>query len=184
MDYESYNLNGYQIEIYDNIFTLSERVNFYNIISNSNFRLGWEDTNEIEYGNYKYFFSQYNSEDIERLGFYQALGRCDEIYTKLNAYTPTKCIVNLSIPINTYFNHSHIEDKVLLYYANIRWKEEWGGETLFYDDSLKNILFASPYVPGRIIVFDGSMPHTLRPQLGSAPHFRFTFTTFFTKDAI
>ena len=182
MDYKSYNFDGYEIEVYDNLFTLSERVKFYNFVSNSNFKFGWEDTNEIEYGNYKYFYSSYSSDDLDNFGFFESLGRHDDLYNKLNVYSPKKCIVNLSIPVNTYFNHSHVEDKVLLYYANIRWKEEWGGETLFYNDSLKDILFASPYVPGRVIVFDGKIPHTLRPQSGSAPHFRFTFTTFFEKD--
>jgi hypothetical protein len=181
MKHRSYNVDGYAIDVYDDLFTLAERTQFYNYISNSSFKFGWEDTSEIEYGNYRYFYSSYNNKDRENLGIFDSLSRYDDLNYTLHQYNITKSIVNLSIPVNTYFNHSHVEDKVLLYYANLRWKEEWGGETLFYDDSLNDILFASPFTPGRVILFDGQIPHTLRPQAGSAPHFRFTFTTFLTK---
>ena len=180
MDYNVYNFDGYNIEVYDNLFTLAERNNFYNFVVNSKYSLGdWKDSNELEYANNAYFHSLYNSEDLENFGFFKSLGRYDALYNYLQNFVAKKSVVNLSIPSNTYFNHVHNNRKVLLYYVNLRWKEEWAGETLFYDDSLKNILFASPYTPGRVILFDGAIPHTLRSQSGSAPHFRFTFTTFF-----
>jgi hypothetical protein len=69
----------------------------------------------------------------------------------------------------------------VLYYVNLEWQDGWHGETLFYDESLKNIVFASPYIPGRIVVFDGSIPHTIRPQSYIASHYRFTFALIYNK---
>lgn len=46
----------------------------------------------------------------------------------------------------------------LLYYANPVWREEWGGETLFYDGRGEPIVAVAPR-PGRLVVFRGEMLH-------------------------
>ena len=42
-----------------------------------------------------------------------------------------------------------------------------------------NIIFTSPYIPGRIILFDGNIPHAIRPQSTNGPKFRISITLFF-----
>jgi Rps23 Pro-64 3,4-dihydroxylase Tpa1-like proline 4-hydroxylase len=80
-----------------------------------------------------------------------------------------------------YYAHTHGEDKVLLYYINMEWKEGWHGETQFYSDDLKEVKYTSPYTPGRLILFDGKIPHTMRPQSIIAPKFRFSLSMFLKK---
>ena len=46
-------------------------------------------------------------------------------------------------------------------------------------NNLKEIAYTSSYIPGRIILFDGSIPHAIRPQSVKAPKFRFTLSLFF-----
>jgi len=65
--------------------------------------------------------------------------------------------------------------------VNVDWREEWAGETIFYDES-NEIIFCSPYKPGRMIVFDGTIPHTIRPQSIISPNYRFSLTIRFTKE--
>ena len=48
-------------------------------------------------------------------------------------------------------------------------------------DNINNIAYTTPYIPGRFILFDGSIPHTIRPQSSKAPKFRFTISIFFEK---
>ena len=68
----------------------------------------------------------------------------------------------------------------VLYYINLDWRDGWHGETLFYNpNNLKEIIYTSLYIPGRIILFDGSIPHAIRPQSIKAPKFRFTLSLFF-----
>ena len=43
----------------------------------------------------------------------------------------------------------------------------------------KDIIYTSPYTPGRIIVFDATIPHAIRPQSVIGPKFRFTLASFF-----
>ena len=179
--HKKYSFEGYNIDVLDNVFTLDSRTNFYKTIRDSKFKIGWEDTSEIEYQNYKYLHSEYDSQDLDRLGFADRLLDIEFGHHLFSQYNIQQCIVNLSKPGDFYLNHTHGSAKVLLYYANIRWKEEWSGETLFYNDNMQDILFASPYTPGRLILFDGNMPHTIRSQSSIAPQYRFTFTMFLLK---
>jgi hypothetical protein len=66
-----------------------------------------------------------------------------------------------------------------LYYVNLEWRDGWYGETFFYSDDLKDVAFTSLYVPGRILLFDGDIPHAIRPQSVAGPKYRITISTFF-----
>ena len=175
---KKYNFNGYNIEVLDDAFPLDDRLRYYNFVRNSNFKIGWEDTSEIEFQNYKYLHSVYNEEELESLSLAKKLSKSEFGSQLFAKYNIKRCVLNLSKPGDFYLNHTHGSEKVLIYYANIRWQEEWSGETLFYNDNMQEILFATPYVPGRLIFFDGNMPHTIRSQSSIAPHYRFTFTIF------
>jgi hypothetical protein len=52
---------------------------------------------------------------------------------------------------------------------------------LFFSESMKDIVFASPYTPGRIIAFNAKIPHAIRPQSTLASHYRFTFALVLTE---
>jgi len=73
------------------------------------------------------------------------------------------------------------EGLTLLYYANRNWNCDWGGETIFYDDSRKNIRFVSPFIPGRLIIFDSSIPHSAKSQNFNGPSYRFTLASKFKR---
>ena len=75
------------------------------------------------------------------------------------------------------------DNKTVLLYLNPDLDHpNFGGETIFYDpNNVKEIAHTSLYVPGRIILFDGSIPHAIRPQSVKAPKFRFTLSLFFQR---
>jgi|TARA_B100000085_G_C18452633_1_gene475535 hypothetical protein len=72
-------------------------------------------------------------------------------------------------------------DKTLLYYMNREWKHEWGGETILLSDDVKEIEYITPYRPGRIIIFDSTIPHAARQQSFAAPTYRFTLAIKFNR---
>ncbi|HTW39179.1 MAG TPA: 2OG-Fe(II) oxygenase [Steroidobacteraceae bacterium] len=49
-----------------------------------------------------------------------------------------------------------------LWFIAPEWNVEWGGETLFFDSSMDAQVAVSPR-PGRLVLFDGSLPHVGRP---------------------
>ena len=67
----------------------------------------------------------------------------------------------------------------LLYYLNVDWNLEWGGYTLFADDQCEEIEQVISYKPGRVIVFDGSIPHCIAAPTNLAPTYRFSLALKF-----
>lgn len=170
---------GYTIRVYDNVFPLAYRNRVYNFVQNSLFRIGWADGNIVENQHYRFMHSVYSKEDLAQLEYLEKLDHV--LRNEVAGHELSHAVVNLSTPSDTNFVHAHPEDKVVLYYVNLEWRDGWHGETLFYSEDQKEIVFASPYTPGRVVVFDAQMPHTIRPQSHIAAFYRFTLALIYKK---
>jgi hypothetical protein len=170
--------SGKKIYIYDNLFTFSQRSFFYSYFRNLPFRLGGIDTAQTEHQSDITLISPLDAANVSQLKFFTLLPK-DEIITDiLDNYQVINYMVNLSTPSDCYHIHDDcgVKDGItLLYYANVDWKLEWAGETVFLNDSANDIEFVSPYVPGRVVLFDGSIPHMIRTATHKANNLRFTF---------
>mgnify|MGYP001161301106 FL=1 len=97
-------------------------------------------------------------------------------YVTSDKYCFVRAYANLGI--HSDVNEIHIDhqtdSKTILYYPNKSWKTHWGGQTMFLDDdgSCKKLV---EIIPGRIVIFDGRIPHTVMPlNIRSTPSYRFT----------
>lgn len=54
------------------------------------------------------------------------------------------------------------DNQTVLVYLNPVWDPQWGGETIFFDEDLDAREIVQPR-PGRVLIFDGRIPHTGRP---------------------
>ncbi len=70
-------------------------------------------------------------------------------------------------------------EKTMLIYPNTEWESNWGGETVFYEEDRQEIVYINPYKPGRICIFDGSIPHCAKPQALIGSKYRFTIAIKF-----
>ena len=61
-----------------------------------------------------------------------------------------------------------------LWFVTPQWDVEWGGETLLFNDAMDAEFVVSPR-PGRLLVFDGRIPHVGRPPNRICFVSRFTF---------
>lgn len=179
--YEAEVDNGRKLRLYDGVFDMAYRDKLYQYMRNSFFKIGWADSNTPEKKGYQFLHSVHSEEDLKAVDF---LGRLQQtaVGQELVGYSLSKAVLNLSTPADVNFVHTHPEDKVILYYVNLDWEDGWHGETLFFDESGKNIMFASAYTPGRIIAFDAKIPHTIRPQSHIATFYRLTFALVLTKN--
>lgn len=168
-------INGKKLVVFDGITSFDFRQGAYGFIKNSTYKIGFEDT---AYSNYPYICSGFTNQDVVNMGVWRELKDKPplELVSQANL---ERAIVNLTIPNEPHWCHTHTNQTVMLYYANPEWKEEWGGETLFMNDDQTDIEFASIYKPGRIVVFDGGIPHTIRSPSILAPTYRFTLSMFF-----
>lgn len=69
----------------------------------------------------------------------------------------------------------------MLVYPNLEWGSNHGGETVFYEEDGTEMVYLNPYVPGRICIFDGSVPHCAKPQALTGPKYRFTIACKFVR---
>ena len=99
-------------------------------------------------------------------------------YISSESYGFDRGYVNLGIhgDVNQIHTDSRrdISSKTLLYYANKHWEYNWGGHTIFFDDE-GDIKITVQVKPGRIVIFDGGIPHTVMPMNPRcSPSYRFT----------
>ena len=167
------------LKIFDDVVPSIIRSALWYCSVTSDLKLGWEDSNEPE----KYdlnIHSELRVSDLEPTGVLPYFKKCTDKTKWFNNTTLDRIVLNLVKSDDVHYIHYHPGKHVLLYYVNLDWRDGWYGETLFYDpyDNDK-ISFASPYKPGRIILFDGSIPHAIRPQSIKAPKYRFSLSLFF-----
>lgn len=166
------------IEVCDDCFSLAHRYDINEAIKKSLYRIGWNDNTDDAEPN---LYSVWSPDDLNRIKFFKEFNKDNPFTKKINPDKFVRCIVNNEFMSNTHWTHTHIGEDVLLYYVNMEWKDEWGGETLFFDKNSKDIIFGSRFVPGRLIWFDGEIPHTIKTPSRLGPKFRFTISIFFKK---
>lgn len=69
----------------------------------------------------------------------------------------------------------------ILTYVNPEWNIDWGGETLFYDPNLQEIAKSIIPKPGRVVIFDSTLPHSARPPQIHCPYSRCVLAIKLTK---
>ena len=167
------------IEVFDNVFTRSDRQLFYTHIKNSHFVIGWQDNETIEEQGTMFMFSDWSLKDVNNSEILKKI-KNEDLLRKINGRVPYTVVANCTKFGEVYSPHTHdLKSDVLLYYANLEWRREWYAETLFYSEDLRDIIHANPYVPGRVVWFKGEIPHSIRPSSCRAPNYRFTVPFFF-----
>ena len=153
---------------------------------NSSFQIGWEDRPDFDKKAHPCLHCKFTKEDLKNSGILPSL---NEIYPKskfaasLNPSSYIQSVLNVSKPGDIYYAPTHLNQIALVYYINMDWKEEWYGETIFWDKNHKDIIYTSAYTPGRVIIFDGNYPHSIRPQSIVGPNYRFSLSLFYRKKA-
>ena len=147
------------IQILDNYFNYNQRNFIYNYCKNSKFKIGWEDSDDIEKQNLKSLNSTFTYDEYLESGLKIGV---DKI-SKLNA-KPVNIVINLTKPGDVHVPHTHNGQVVMLYYVNLEWQSQWAGETLFYDNECKKITKKVKPKKGRVVIFDSLIFHSyMRP---------------------
>jgi Rps23 Pro-64 3,4-dihydroxylase Tpa1-like proline 4-hydroxylase len=94
--------------------------------------------------------------------FLHQLRRITEEMLPGEKFTDQRAYVNSSLFGDSYYIHrdcppdqSHV---TALYYANLTWQPDWGGETIYYNEDYDAELVVSPR-PGRVVVARGAILH-------------------------
>jgi hypothetical protein len=94
------------------------------------------------------------------------------------SYQPYRCYTNFSSFGDVLLTHVDAlperRELTALWYLCEQWDPEWGGETLFFDESNDAQIAVAPK-PGRLLIFDGAIRHTGRPPNRNCFAPRYTF---------
>ena len=172
------------ITVYDNVFSEKEQELIYKNCLGAPYNIGWNDTAE---STESHFFcgiglddwqDRYRDKDLAE--FLNILENSQPYQKNINK-SLEKTIINCDTIADSHTKHTHENQDVILYYANLDWSDGWGGETFFYNNE-DEIVFASPYTPNRMIAFDGELIHRFNGPTIQGPKFRFSISTFFWKN--
>jgi hypothetical protein len=166
------------IKVFDNKVPYDTMQQIYDFVCKSQYNLGWSDSSFEKWS--PNIHSNWTKDDVKNSMLFDCIKKLDDeeglnLNIDDNFY---KCVVNLSKSNDYHFCHTHPNQMVILYYVNLEWHDGFGGETLFYNEKLTDAIQVSSFVPGRFIVFDGQIPHTIRAQSSYGPDFRFTISYF------
>jgi len=166
------------IEIFHNVLTENHREEIYMYAINADYKIGWGDTSTFEYRQYPCLHSDISRADWRQLDFIEGIQN-EPMKDLVKDLQFDKAVINLATPSSIQFPHTHGTSTVITYYINPDWKKEYYGETIFYDDSMTHCIGTSLYHTNSAVVFDGKIPHSIRPASHIAPSYRFSLSVFF-----
>jgi len=77
-------------------------------------------------------------------------------------FSDQRAYVNCSVYGDSYYAHrdcaAHERHVTALYYANLQWQPDWGGETIYYNDEEEAEFAIMPH-PGRVVIARGAILH-------------------------
>jgi len=173
--------NNKVIHVFDDTIELSKKLNIYKFVKNSFYKIAGHDGPIIEKFDLT-IVSNYSEDDLNTIDFKKLPDDVNSVID-LKKHKILNSTINLCKPDDIFHVHtdSHFENYwTLIYYVNTSWDVEWGGDTVFLDESNK-IEYVSQYTPGRIVIFDSTIPHLIRPSTRLAPDYRFTLAIKYIK---
>lgn len=71
-------------------------------------------------------------------------------------------------------NKASEQGLTVVMFCNEHWASSWGGELVFYDHAKQNIIKSVLPKPGRIVIFNGHVPHSARSPAATCDRLRMT----------
>lgn len=174
--------SGKIFDVYDDLFSVFERDRFYTFMKSSLFKIDGSDSGDDGNRLELQVFSSFSNEDLKNLGFLDnAPMRKILVKYGLNDMSLKQIRVNMSVPSERNRPHIDTDGITVLYYANLQWDLSWGGHTLFLNDSGDDVDSVIGFKPGRIAVFDGSIPHMIVTPSPLCPTYRISFALQFER---
>ena len=172
-------LSNGEVVVIDDLIPLQQQINLYVEACSLPYRLVGSNKYDIQDLKPQKPVSYVDQKWVVENFFTDGIAGFLDDYVPPNVETAyINCGIHSESP-DVHVDSSRKGDKTLLYYMNREWKHEWGGETILLGDDAQEIEYITPYKPGRIIIFDSTIPHSARQQSFAAPMYRFTLAIKF-----
>lgn len=178
---------GSKIQVIDNLFSWQEREYFFQFAYRSLFtaRNGASDATTVSFNPQLNLHCQYSSEDNINFKLINSPNFVNNIKDDIGY--PRKAWLNLILPGFWIHQHSDVnartntEQITLMYFASFKWEKHFGGDVIFCNKFTGEKERIVEYLPGRLILFNSSIPHITTLTTGqSLP--RYTYVCLFDKE--
>lgn len=171
-----YFINDKPIEIYDDVFSFGEMQAIYKYCLNSLYRPHRRalDFPGVDSKYTPTLKSTLSLPDLLNFAFFQSVWVRN--FLKERKYRIASAYINLCTASDTYSFHTDNGPygiPSMLGYLNMSWDPCWEGETHFSDEQGRDTLVSAGFIPGRIIVFDSSIPHKSSQPGPMADNYRY-----------
>ena len=173
-----YDVDGKDIYVYDDVFSYSEIKNHYNYTTQLSFYKNNRDDTHINIPQSDLKWNcDFTKEHVQKYGLFTVYKKRLE-FLKNNDVSIVRQYVNCSTfetVDNVHVDGSNIY--TLIHFINFEWNINWFGETIFLNNDFTEIMKSIMLKPGRIILFDGSIPHSARTTSKICPYPRYNIVT-------
>ncbi|AMQ00391.1 2OG-Fe(II) oxygenase [Pedobacter cryoconitis] len=153
-------IDGKEIHIIDDIFSVAEIEAFYEYVNSLSFR---KREKSLSYDEFPIFSTDFIPATFETETFIGKKSR--EILNQINSagkdYEMCRSYINLCAYGDVEYPHFDCDpdqsDITVLYYVNKFWDYKYGGETIFYENKQSRLAILP--TPGRIVIFPGNIEH-------------------------
>ena len=171
----SVQVSGRDVFVFDGLVPAEESARYFNAISQAAFKRTESARTDTEY---RHWVCEMPLENLPRTTLWHATERAVAQVRPAEPFLPYRVYTNYSSFGDTLLTHvdaaGAARELTALWYLCESWDTEWGGETLFYDDSGDAQIAVSPK-PARLLLFDGAIRHAGKPPNRNCPVARYTF---------
>jgi SM-20-related protein len=169
-------IEGRDVFVFDGLIPVEEAARYFQTLSRASFtrsEMARPDTHE-----HRHWVCEMPLENLAKLSLWPATQTAVSAARPGERFTPYRVYTNYASFGDLLLTHvdalPNARELTALWFLAERWDTEWGGETLFYDDSGDAQLAVSPK-PGRLVLFDGAIRHAGKAPNRNCYVSRFTF---------
>ena len=168
-------VGGRDVFVFDGLVSAEESARYFTAISQASFKRTESARADTEY---RHWVCEMPLENLPRTSLWHATGKAVLQVRPGERFVPYRVYTNFASFGDTLLTHvdavPNARELTALWFLCEHWDKEWGGETLFYDESGDAEIAVSPK-PGRLVLFDGAIRHAGKPPNRNCPVGRYTF---------
>jgi hypothetical protein len=169
-------VEGRDVFVFDGLISETELGEYFEALARAPFTR--TEIAKPETAEYKHWVSELPLANVTRLPLWVATERAVAAVRPGETYRPYRAYTNYAAFGDMLYTHTDCRpdqrELTALWFLSTQWEPEWGGETMFFDASGDAMFCTSPK-SGRLVVFDGAIPHVGRPPSRICYTPRYTF---------
>jgi SM-20-related protein len=173
-----HSIEGRQVRVYDGLLKANEILGLTTALQNGAFTR--TEYARPETSAFRHWVLNIATEAAAQLPIYRLTLDAAAEFSVETVYRIYRSYCNYASYGDMLFTHTDCApgagELTALWFITPEWNVEWGGETLFFDSGMDAQVVVSPR-PGRLVLFDGSLPHVGRPpnRICHAPRYTFAY---------